>query len=139
MPFSEASNTRLISLLEPVPDPTITPVSLFAISSLSKPESFIASSAATKLYADVSLINLPIFLSISSIENFIFPETWHLIPLSLYSWFNSSPDLAFKRASKISFCPLPRQDIIPIPVMTTLFMLLNYFLKNFPLILRYLV
>ena len=83
MPFSEASNTRLISLLEPVPDPTITPVSLFEISALLKPESFSASSAATKLYADVSLINLPIFLSISSIENFIFPETWHLIPLSL--------------------------------------------------------
>ena len=75
MPFSLAvSTTFLSSLLEPVPDPTITPVLSLFISSKLSPASATASSVDKNAYAEVSLINLSIFLSITSRFGFTWPE-----------------------------------------------------------------
>ena len=84
MPFSLIVSIILcISLLEPVPDPTITPTSSLPIRSDVKPESVIASCVDKKAYAEVSLMNRSIFRSIVSKSGETCPETWHRIPLSM--------------------------------------------------------
>ena len=54
---------------------------------------------------------------------------WHLIPLSLYSALKVKPDLLSNKDVKTSFLLFPKQEIIPMPVITTLFMQLINYLK----------
>ena len=106
-----------------MPDPTTTPVPSFSKSSFESPESKIASEAAKKEYADVSLMNLSILRSILVISTSTVPDTWHLMPFSLYSSLNLNPDFEFFKESKTCSFVFPRGDKIPIPVITTFFML----------------